>query len=60
MFTPLAETERPSNETGNMLAALVPHAFTAVTVMVPDVAPGKREIVFVDEAPVHPAGNVQL
>jgi len=44
----------------NVLAVLVPHAFDAVTEMVPPVAPAVAAIEVEVELPVQPEGNVHV
>lgn len=46
--------------TARVLAVDVPHTPVAVTETLPGVVPTVVEIDDVDEAPLHPAGNVQL
>ncbi len=46
--------------TANVAAALVPHAFVAVTVTFPAVAFGVADKLAVVEVPAHPVGLVQV
>ena len=44
----------------SVLAKLVPHAFVAVTVILPPLAPTIAMIAAVEDVPVHPVGNDQV